>query len=74
MDNATAFYVFGGALAASAVAVSLLGLRIKRFPGRAAPLVALWFLVLIGAATAYAVFHGQDESAERAAEQSQSQE
>lgn len=74
MDNATAFYVFGGALAASAVIVSLLGLRIKRFPGRAAPLVALWFLVLIGIATTYAVWNGQDESAARAAEQSQSQE
>ncbi|HEX8959497.1 MAG TPA: hypothetical protein VF770_06710 [Solirubrobacterales bacterium] len=74
MDNATLFYVFGGALAASAVIVSLLGLRLKRFPGRAAPLVFLWFAVLVGFATTYAVFNGQDESAARAAEQSQSQE
>jgi hypothetical protein len=73
MDNATIFYILGGALAASAVTVSLLGLRIKRFPGRAAPLVFLWFALLVGFTTTYAVFHGQDESAARAAEQSQSQ-
>jgi uncharacterized membrane protein HdeD (DUF308 family) len=74
MDNATLFYVFGGALAASAVIVSLLGLRVKRFPGRAAPLVFLWFALLVGFTATYAVFHGQDESAARAAEQSQAQE
>jgi hypothetical protein len=73
MDNATIFYILGGALAASAVTVSLLGLRIKRFPGRAVPLVFLWFALLVGFTTTYAVFHGQDESAARAVEQSQSQ-
>jgi hypothetical protein len=74
MDNGTIFYVLGGVLAASAVSVSILGLRLKRFPGRAAPLVFLWFALLVGYTTTYAVFHGQDESAARAAEQSQSQE
>ncbi len=74
MDNGTIFYLLGSALAVSAVTVSLLGLRLERFPGRAAPLVFLWFALLIGFATSYAVFHGQDESAARAAEQSQSKE
>jgi hypothetical protein len=61
MDNGTLYYLLGGALAVSAVTVSLLGLRLRRFPGRALPLVVLWFLVLIGATTTFAVLHGQDE-------------
>ncbi len=66
MDNATVFYILGGALAACAVIVSLVGLRVKRFPGRAAPVIALLFMVLVGFATTYAVFHGQDEDTARA--------
>ena len=68
MDNGTLFYVLGGALAVSAVALSLLGLRFERFPGRLAPIVLLWFLALVGGATTFAVLHGQDEQRERAAE------
>lgn len=67
MDNGTIFYVLGGALAVSAVTVSILGLRLKRFPGRAAPLVFLWFALLVGGATTYAVWHSQDAQSERAA-------
>jgi predicted ribosomally synthesized peptide with SipW-like signal peptide len=67
MDNETLFYVIGSALAVSAVSVSLLGLRLKRFPGRAAPLVLLWFVLLVGGATTYAVWHSQDEQSARAA-------
>ena len=61
MDSGTLFYITGGVLAASAVIASLLGLRLEKFPGRAAPLVALWFVVLIGSATTFAVLHSQDE-------------
>lgn len=68
MDNATIFYICGGALAASAVLVSFAGLRIERFPGRMAPLVALWFVALIGAATTFAVLNGKDEQEARASE------
>jgi plastocyanin len=68
MDNATVFYVLGAVLAASAVIVSFLGLRLERFPGRAAPLVFLWFAVLIGGATTFAVLNGKDEQEAKAAE------
>jgi plastocyanin len=68
MDNATIFYVCGGALAVSAVAVSFAGLRFERFPGRMAPLVALWFVALVGAATTFAVLNGKDEQEARASE------
>ena len=68
MDNATIFYICGGVLAASAVLVSFAGLRIERFPGRAGPLVALWFIALIGAATTFAVLNGKDEQEARASE------
>jgi len=61
MDNGTIFYLAGGALAVSAVVVSFLGLRLEKFPGRAAPIVALWFVALIGLATTFSVLHSQDE-------------
>lgn len=68
MDNATVFYVLGAVLAASAVIVSFLGLRVERFPGRAAPIVVLWFAILIGGATTFAVLNGKDEQEAKAAE------
>ncbi len=68
MSNGDLFYVCGGALAVSAVLVSFAGLRIKSFPGKAAPLVALGFIALIGATTAFAVLHAQDEEEAKAAE------
>ena len=68
MDNETIFYVAGGVLAVSAVVISLLGLRAERFPGRAAPLVALWFAVLVGGVTTFAVLHAQDEKDHKEAE------
>jgi hypothetical protein len=61
MDNGTLFYVTGGILAVSAVVVSFLGLRLEKFPGRATPLIALWFAVLIGCATTFSVLHAKDE-------------
>jgi plastocyanin len=68
MSNGDLFYVFGGALAVSAVLVSLAGLRLKDFPGRFAPFVALWFIVLVGCATTFAVLHARDEQDAKAAE------
>ncbi len=68
MDNETIFFIVGPLLAASAVVVSVVGLRSDRFPGRMGPLVALWFVVLVGASTTFAVLHSQDEQEARASE------
>ena len=61
----TAFYIFGGALALIAVLTSFIGLRSERFPGRAAPLVILAFVALIGVTTTYSVLNGQQEGEHR---------
>jgi plastocyanin len=74
MSNGDLFYVCGIALAVSAVLVSILGLRVKGFPGRFAPLVALWFAVLVGASTTFAVLHAQDEQEAEAPELSKANE
>jgi plastocyanin len=68
MTNETLFYVCGIALAVSAVAISLVGLKAKDFPGRAFPLVILWFAILVGGATTFAVLHAKDEEEHKAAE------
>lgn len=65
MDNETAFYVLGPLLAASAVVFAFMGLRFEKFPGRLGPLVALWFIVLVGATTTFAVLHSQDEEVKK---------
>jgi hypothetical protein len=61
MDDGTIFYIAGGLLTASAVIVSFLGLRVKGFPGRLGPIIALWFIALIGVTTTFAVLHSQHE-------------
>jgi len=61
MDYELIFYVSGGVLTASAVSVSLLGLRLKNFPGRVGPLVTVWFIALIGVTATFAVLHSQHE-------------
>ncbi len=63
MSNEILFYVFGIALAVSAVLVSIAGLRMKDFPGKAFPVVVLWFAILVGGATTFAVLHAKDEKA-----------
>lgn len=68
MDNGDLFYLTGGILAVSAVVVSFLGLRMQKFPGRATPIVALWFAVLVGCATTFSVLHAQDEEHHKEAE------
>jgi plastocyanin len=68
MSNETLFYICGIALAVSAVSMSLIGLRVKSFPGRAFPVVVLWFVLLVGGATTFAVLHAKDEEKAKAAE------
>jgi hypothetical protein len=65
MDNGTIFYILGPVLAASAVVVSFLGLRFEKFPGRFAPLVFIWFAVLVGSTTTFAVLHSKDEEVKK---------
>ena len=74
MSNETLFFVCGIALAVCAVVVSFIGLRVKGFPGKAGPLVALVFAVLIGATTTFAVLHAKDEDKAKAAELSKADE
>jgi|SRR5215213_4130597 len=66
--NETLFYVFGIALAVSAVVFSFIGLKAQNFPGKAFPLVVIWFLVLAGGATTFAVLHAKDEEEHKAKE------
>ena len=61
MDNELLFYLCGGALAVSAVLISFVGLRSEKFPGKAAPLVFVWFALLVGGATTFSVLHAKDE-------------
>ena len=68
MSNETLFYICGIALAVSAVLISLVGLKVKDFPGKAFPLVILWFAILVGGATTFAVLHAKDEEKAKAAE------
>jgi plastocyanin len=74
MSNETLFFVCGIALAVCAVVVSFIGLRVKSFPGKAGPFVALVFAVLIGATTTFAVLHAKDEDKAKAAELSKADE
>lgn len=60
----TLFFICGGVLAASAVLVSLFGLKNNDFPGKWMPLVVVWFAVFAVGAGTFAVLHGKDESKE----------
>jgi plastocyanin len=68
MSNEILFYLCGGVLAVSAVTFSFVGLKLKDFPGRALPLIVVWFAVFVGGATTFAVLHAQDEEAAEASE------
>jgi plastocyanin len=69
MSDETLFYVCGITLAVSAVVISFVGLKMKRFPSRAAFSVAiLWFALLVGGATTYSVLHAKHEEEHHAAE------
>jgi len=68
MSNETLFYVCGVILAVSALVVSFAGLKIKGFPGRAFPLVIVWFAVFVVGATTFAVKYSAEEQEERSLE------
>lgn len=55
MDNETLFYLCGAVLAVSAIVVTFVGLKSDRFPGRALPLVVVWFAIFVVGATTFAV-------------------
>jgi len=65
MDNETLFFILGPLLAVSAVAVTLIGQRNEKFPGRFAPLVFVWFALLVGGTTTFAVLHSKDEEVKK---------
>jgi len=60
----TLFYICGGILAASAVTVSLFGLKNDNFPGKWLPLIIAWFAIFAIGTGTFAVLHGKDESKE----------
>lgn len=68
MSNGDLFYICGIALAVSAVLISFIGLKAKNFPGRAFPVVILWFALLVGGATVFSVLHAKDEEHHKEAE------
>ncbi len=74
MSNETIFFILGIALAVSAVTFSFIGLKVQGFPGKAMPIVILWFVILAGSATTFAVLHAKDEDKEKAAEYSKANE
>lgn len=68
MSNETLFFICGIGLAVSAVLFSFVGLKVKNFPGKAFPVVVLWFAILVIGSTTFAVLHAQDEEQAKAAE------
>jgi plastocyanin len=68
MSNETLFFACGIVLALSAVTVSIVGLKLKDFPGKALPAIILWFAVFVVGATTFAVLHAKDEQSAKAAE------
>ncbi|HEX8051123.1 MAG TPA: plastocyanin/azurin family copper-binding protein [Solirubrobacterales bacterium] len=68
MDNDTLFYICGAVLAVSALLVTFLGLKTPNFPGRAFPLVVIWFAVFVVAATTFATRYSSEEHEAKAAE------
>jgi cytochrome c551 len=68
MSDENVFYILGGILAVSAVLFTFAGLKLKNFPGRALPVVILWFAVLAIGATTFSVYQAQEHEEEHAAE------
>ena len=68
--EATLFYVLGGMLVLTALALAAVGLRKPEFPGSrgALALVFLWFAGLVGATTTFAVLNAAQEQRDREAE------
>jgi mono/diheme cytochrome c family protein len=75
MSNETLFFICGGILAASAVTVSMLGLKAgDNFPGKWMPVIIIWFAAFAVLSGTFAVLHGKDESKEHDAEYSKASE
>jgi cytochrome c553 len=71
MSNETLFFICGGILAASAVSVSVFGLKAgDNFPGKWMPVIIIWFAAFAVLSGTFAVLHGKDESREHNAEYS----
>jgi mono/diheme cytochrome c family protein len=71
MSNETLFFICGGILAASAVTVSIFGLKAEdKFPGKWMPVIIIWFAAFAVLSGTFAVLHGKDESKEHGAEYS----
>jgi mono/diheme cytochrome c family protein len=68
MSHETLFFICGGILAASAVAVSVIGLKNDDFPGKWMPLIIAWFGVFAILAGTFAVLHGKEDSKDHAVE------
>ena len=68
MSNETLFYICAIILAVSAVTVSIIGLKVKTFPGKAMPLVVLWFAIFVVGSATFAVLHAKDEESDKAKE------
>jgi plastocyanin len=66
--NEKLFYACGIVLAVSALAVSFIGLKSEKFPGKALPGVILWFAVFVIGATTFAVRYSGEEHEAKAAE------
>ncbi len=75
MSNETLFFICGGILAASAVSVSVVGLKAgDNFPGKWMPVIIIWFAAFAVLSGTFAVLHGKDESREHDAEYSKASE
>jgi plastocyanin len=61
MENETLFYICGAVLAVSAIVVTFIGLKSEKFPGRALPLVVVWFAVFVVGAATFAVRYSTEE-------------
>jgi plastocyanin len=68
MDSETLFYICGGVLAVSALVVTFLGLKSEKFPGKAFPLVIVWFAVFVIGASTFAVRYSAAEQEHKAHE------
>ncbi len=66
--NEKIFYICGGVLAVSALVVSFIGLKREDFPGKALPVVVLWFAIFVVAATTFATRYSGEEHEAKAAE------
>jgi cytochrome c6 len=65
MSNETLFFICGGILAASAITVSVIGLKAgDNFPGKWMPVIIIWFAAFAVLSGTFAVLHGKDESRE----------